>query len=98
MADRTKNLVLLELRKSEGLRQRDLAEQAGVCSTYICQLETGQSRIGADVARRIRDAYRREMNNLGFTLEHLIDGTHTANPLKLQNSSVGQTPDPEPAA
>jgi hypothetical protein len=50
------------------------------------------------VARRIRDAYRREMDDLGFTLEHLIDGTHTSLPPRLQNSSVGQTPDAEPPA
>jgi transcriptional regulator with XRE-family HTH domain len=80
------------------MSQRELADQAGVCSTYICQLETGQSRIGADVARRIRNAYRREMDDLGFTLEHLIDGTHTSIPPRLQNSSVGQTPDAEPPA
>jgi transcriptional regulator with XRE-family HTH domain len=98
MRAQAKNLVLLEVRKHRGLLQRELAERAKLSLGHVCQIETGQRRIGLYAARSIEGAFRREMDELGFTFEDLLAGTHTAIPPRLQNSSVGQTPDPEPPA
>jgi transcriptional regulator with XRE-family HTH domain len=98
MRAQAKNLVLLEIRKHRGLLQREVAERAQLSLGHVCQIETGQRRIGLHAARSIKRALRREMDELGFTLEDLLAGTSTALPPRLQNSSVGQTPDPEPPA
>ncbi len=56
---------LRDLRKQQGISQRDLASQVGINWTYVCKIETGQiAPPSEDVIRRIAQVLDADANDL----------------------------------
>ena len=98
MSGQKLNMVLWAIRDDLGLFQRQLAEQAGLTSGYICAIERGKRRIGPDAAVKIWQAFPAAFDRLGLTIDDLLDGGCTKLPHRAQDSSAGGKPDTRPAA
>ena len=66
------NFTLRNFRTELGLSQRAFAEEAGLSSVYMCQVETGRSGLGRDAGLAIVEAFRPEMAERRITLEDLL--------------------------
>jgi len=74
MSRYARNDVLKTVRTYLKFTQRELAEEAKINSTYVCQIETGARKIGHRVAYQIWTALRPAFDDLGLTQEDLLRG------------------------
>ena len=65
-------ILLRRFRETLGLTQGQMAEEAGINSAYLCQLEADVTPIGHRSALKLWKAYRREFRGAGITLEDLL--------------------------
>lgn len=65
-------ILLRRFRETLGLTQGQMAEEAGLNSAYLCQLESDVTPIGHRSAMRLWNAYRKEFRGAGITLEDLL--------------------------
>jgi transcriptional regulator with XRE-family HTH domain len=66
------NKVLKALRTETGLSQTDFGAEVDLGKIYICAMEIGKHRIGAEAALKIVGRYRRILEMLGYSLEDLM--------------------------
>ena len=62
------------LREALGLTHPEFAEKIGRSRTFVMQVEGGRDSYGSASALAIADLYRREMIQLGITVEDLLRG------------------------
>jgi transcriptional regulator with XRE-family HTH domain len=57
--------AIVDFREKEGLRQKDLAEQAGISVSYLCEIEKGRDvDVSPPVAKRISDVLTVRVSSL----------------------------------
>jgi len=69
------NEPLRRLREHLGITLAAFGQSTGIVPTHVSSYERGGKPIGFGVARRILDAYRREMAECNVELEDLQRGT-----------------------
>lgn len=63
---KTIGLRILELRKSKGLTQQQLASKIGVTRQLVCNYETGDCKPGDEVKKKIADFFKVDIGELFF--------------------------------
>lgn len=52
------------LRKSKGIKQKDIAKQAGISNSFLCDIEAGRNQPSISTLLRIADALEIDVTTL----------------------------------
>ncbi len=70
----TANLALRELREALGLGVQEFADSVGLSRVFVWEVERGTKDLGRSAVLKVADVYKREMVQVGVTVEDLLRG------------------------